>query len=102
MSHRSLLAVTLLAAFLTTPALAPAQRSTGPPCGPRKHVVEFLDTRFGERLIARGLAESGQIVEIYASSKGTWTIIATAPSGVSCLIAGGEAWETLLTADQPV
>lgn len=34
-------------------------------------------------------------IEVYASPDGTWTIVTTRPDGMSCLMAAGQAWETL-------
>jgi len=32
---------------------------------------------------------------VLVSEAGTWTILVTAPSGTSCAVASGEAWQSL-------
>jgi hypothetical protein len=63
------------------------------PCGKRKDLIEVLKKNYGERAVAHGLANSGAVAEVYVGPGGTWTIVATSPNGVSCLIGAGEAWE---------
>jgi hypothetical protein len=75
------------------PEASTAQAATGPPCAPRKEVVAFLRQTVGERLVGGGLSSEGFLFEVYADYTGAWTIIATAPTGTSCLVAQGQAWE---------
>ena len=72
------------------------------PCGPRRLLVDFLGGVRGQRPVAQGLAVPGgmiaqaSVIEILATGDGSrWTAILTAPSGVSCVLAGGEAWQPL-------
>ena len=44
-------------------------------------------------MIGGGLAASGVLFELYVAPTGTWTLLATAPDGSSCLLGAGEAWE---------
>ena len=49
-----------------------------------------------------GLASNGKLVEVFSSDDGsTWTIVLTAPGGVSCIIAAGKYWENLPPAEEP-
>lgn len=84
---------TVMAVVAAMAAPAGAQGPTGPPCAPRDEVVALLHQRFGEAVVGRGLSAGGSLVEVYASGGGTWTIVATRPAGVSCLIAAGDAWD---------
>ena len=45
----------------------------------------------------KALAIAGQVnlVEVFASKAGTWTILVTTPEGKSCIIAAGNSWEDL-------
>ena len=70
------------------------------PCGARADVVKMLKENFGERAMAHGIAHSGTLAEVFISPGGTWTIIATSPNGISCMIGSGESWETTLAADE--
>jgi hypothetical protein len=64
-------------------------------CAKRSDVVAHLAGRFGEAPMARGLSESGTLLEIFASPDGaSWTAIATYADGTSCLIASGRFWES--------
>jgi len=46
---------------------------------------------------------NGRLIELLISlDDGSWTIIQTAPNGISCLIVGGEGWRThLRPPDEP-
>jgi hypothetical protein len=59
-----------------------------------KDVVAALATKYHEKLVSHGIAANKKdAVEIYISSKGTFTILATSPNGISCIIAAGENFE---------
>jgi hypothetical protein len=76
------------------------QVPTSSPCGARADVVKMLKENFGERAMAHGIAHSGTLAEVFISPGGTWTIIATSPNGISCMIGSGESWKTTLAADE--
>ena len=42
-----------------------------------------------------GLTEAGSVVEVLTSSKGTWTILVTKPTGLTCMLNSGVSWEAL-------
>jgi hypothetical protein len=69
------------------------------PCGQRDAVVKMLRDSFGETQIAQGLANTGAMAEVFISAKGTWTIIATGPNGVTCMVGSGESWEPAVAHD---
>jgi len=95
---KSLLALTA-GAFLTISANAASAQQN---CGPRAVVVDRLAEAFGESRQSIGMAPQGRVVEVFASLEtGTWTITITLPSGVTCLIASGDAFENLNEALQP-
>jgi hypothetical protein len=71
-------------------------------CGKRADVEKMLKEQFGERAMANGLSHTGAVAEVFTSPKGTWTIVATSPNGMSCLIGAGEAWKTTLAADESI
>ncbi len=84
------LAAALAAAALPPgPAAAQAAR-----CGERSRIVAHLTQTYGETRRAMGLAADDVVVEVYASAAtGSWTITATLPNGLMCLIAAGEGYE---------
>lgn len=65
-------------------------------CGPRDIVVTRLADGFGESRQSIGLGANNSVVEVFASTdSGSWTITVTLPNGVTCLVASGQAFETL-------
>jgi hypothetical protein len=79
-----------LAAFL---GAAPAEAASL--CGKREDFVKALTDKYHETTKAMGITGQTSLVEIYASKAGTWTILVTQPSGVTCIIAAGNSWEDL-------
>ena len=74
----------------TTQAAAQSQRN----CGPREAVVERLASSYGETRQSVGIGSNNAMVEVFASEEtGSWTILVTMPTGVTCLVASGEAFE---------
>lgn len=68
-------------------------------CAPRETVVDRLASGYGETRQSMGLGANNQVIEIFASTEtGTWTITVTTPSGVTCLVASGQAFEELVEA----
>lgn len=63
-------------------------------CAERSRVIERLETKYGESRRSVGLAANNGVVETFANAEsGTWTIVITLPSGVTCLVAAGNAYE---------
>ncbi len=79
--------------FLATPSMAQSV------CGKRSDIVERLSSGFKEQRRSAGLAADGNLVEVFASKTGTWTIIFTKPGGLTCLVAVGENWQKV---DEPL
>jgi hypothetical protein len=65
-------------------------------CGDRDAIVADLAARYDEAAQSVGLSTSGQVLEIYASAQGTWTALLSTPEGTACIVAYGEAWESLV------
>lgn len=66
-------------------------------CAERENVIQGLKRDYAETPIARGLANSGVIIEVFSSSAGTFTIVMTHPGRPSCLLIVGEHWNGLTT-----
>ena len=65
-------------------------------CAPRDIVVQRLADKYGETRQSIGLGSNNAVVEIFASDEsGTWSIAVTMPSGMTCLVASGQAYEQL-------
>lgn len=65
-------------------------------CAPHDTVAAQLAKSFGEQPSSMGLAQDNTVMELYASpDHGTWTITVTLPSGLTCLVAAGQNFETV-------
>jgi predicted methyltransferase len=85
--------LTAAAAFIAlAPGLAQAQQA---PCASREKILSKLGKDFAEHPVSLGLSSNGTVVEVLASESGSWTIILTKPNGASCVVATGQAWETI-------
>ena len=80
-----------------------AEAQQPPPCGPRSVIVESLEDKHGESLVAVAVSERGHLIEIFATPAGeTWTILATTVGGRSCMIDNGETWAFAKMAAEPM
>jgi len=83
-------------------AAAPCLAEAAVQCGRRDSVVSLLGDRYGEGRRAIGMAGNDSVVEIFASdATGTWTITVTTADGTTCLLAAGEGFRGLGTAEPP-
>lgn len=64
-------------------------------CGNHGEVIETLEKRFQEKMVALGITAEGYLMEILTSSEGTWTILYTAPNKPTCVIDTGDGFELL-------
>ena len=71
-------------------------------CAERGEIVRALRETYGEKPVAHGLADSGVLAEIFSSPQGAWTIVATTPNGVSCLIGSGRSFQTTAALDDSI
>jgi len=86
--------ILILATLLSAPAMAQSSN-----CAPRDAVVQKLAS-LTEIQSGIGLASKQSLIEIWTSgSTGTWTVVMTFTSGVSCIMAYGSGW---VDADKPV
>jgi hypothetical protein len=61
-------------------------------CAPRADIVAQLAARYGEVRVARGLTTAGTAIETFVGPSGTWTMLASGPSGRACVLAVGTDW----------
>lgn len=67
-----------------------------PVCGDRQKVIDSLSVKYAEEPVAVGVTSNGGVIEVLKSPNGeSWTILFTYPSGPSCLVASGEAWQEI-------
>ena len=64
-----------------------------PICSGHESMVKLLGKRYQEALSQYGVSGQTNLVEIFISKAGTFTILATRTDGVSCIIATGDSWE---------
>jgi hypothetical protein len=68
----------------------------GAQCRDRDKVLAHLAGKYQEAPVAVGVTSTGGLVEVLSSGDGgTWTIIVTSPTGLSCLMAAGDGWRPL-------
>ncbi|MBJ6126109.1 hypothetical protein [Microvirga splendida] len=90
---RSSLAPLAALAALAAAAASPASAQSA--CGPREQLAKLLSDRYKEDPVGMGLSQPGQVLEVFASSNGSWTMVMTMPDGKACMIAAGENWEMM-------
>jgi hypothetical protein len=84
----------ITAAILTiAPVVLAPPASAGPPCGRHNELIKTLAERFSERRGGVGLTPEGKMIEIFISEQGTWTILMSMPTGLSCMVAAGSDWQ---------
>lgn len=67
-----------------------------PACASHEAVSKQLEQRYAEAPIAMGLANSGKLIQVFASADGgSWTVVVTEPDGTSCIAASGRYWQTV-------
>lgn len=86
------LAAAALLSVATLSAPAAAQDEPMTVCATRDKIVEKLENHFKETRRSYGLQKEAGVFEVFASEAGSWTMILTQPTGVTCVLAAGEAW----------
>ena len=61
-------------------------------CEKRDAIVVKLKEIYNENHVASGLESASKMVEIWTGANGTWTILVTRASGISCVVASGDNW----------
>ena len=84
------IAVTILLAG--TSVMSDGADAANTRCGNHKDVVAFLGKKYKETRIGMGLINAGQMMELYISAEGTWTMLITRPDGLSCFGPVGKNW----------
>ena len=71
-------------------------KATHKSCFDRKSLTKIIKL-VGEKPTSIGLTVRGQIMEIFTSPKGNWTIVITHPNGMSCVVSTGTNWENQIS-----
>jgi hypothetical protein len=64
-------------------------------CAERSEIARELKSRYTEQAVAFGITADGQVMELFSSPRGSWTMLVTFPDGRSCLVSHGEDWQKL-------
>lgn len=63
------------------------------PCFPREDLATVMRDEFGASLIGQFMLGPGPLMrEVYGANMGPWLMVETRPDGLSCIVAGGQAW----------
>jgi hypothetical protein len=80
-------------------AALPAAAHAAGPCYPRKAMMAHLAERYGERLVATGVARGHLVLLLSRPDGASWTILLVPPGAqgaeVACPLAVGEGWRPL-------
>lgn len=64
-------------------------------CADHDDLLARLSKVYDELPTALGVTETGNLVEVVSAANGSWTIVVTVPEGRSCIVAVGDAWQTI-------
>jgi predicted methyltransferase len=62
-------------------------------CSRRDDLIKVLNSKYSEELSGFGVSGQRNIVEVFVSESGSWTILLSNTIGISCIIAAGQSWE---------
>ena len=76
---------------LIVASMTAATSASAATCANRTAVVERLEDRFGETVIANSMSASNNILEVFAAEEAaTWTVLLTLPEqNLTCLVSSG-------------
>ena len=98
MSKSAFLKAAALAAIAATTAgpviagpVADSGNSAGKVCARHDALTKHLSASYAEQPLNLALDANGNMVEVYSSNQGSWTMVVITPAGVACVVATGEA-----------
>ena len=59
-------------------------------------ISQLLFRQHKEQRTALGITNGNAVMQLFTSSKGTWTLVLTLPDGPSCIAGAGENWQRLI------
>jgi hypothetical protein len=70
------------------------------PCHDYAEIARQLRATYEEAPVSLGLQTDGNLLQVFSSQKtGSWTIVSTSPSGLACVLAAGQHWESVTPAN---
>ena len=65
-----------------------------PGCNKREKTVKILNNQYNEYRAETGRNSQGLMVEVFRTKSGSsWTMITSAPNGMSCYLSSGDGWD---------
>lgn len=95
----------LLAALVAIGVLltAPTVTAHTLTCGERRDFIDHLENHYDEKRAVYGLNSNGRLIEVFVGPSGSWTILTSDPTGISCVLDSGEGWRPVATPrDEPI
>lgn len=93
---RLLLRAAVLASVLAGAMIATVSAAAAAVCAERDKILATLADKYSEAPVAAGVTADGSVIEVLSAPDGkTWTLIYSYPGGTSCLVASGDAWQSL-------
>ena len=89
------ISILLVVSLLSVHLIAEPANAGKTVCLSREIISDRLENRHAETPQAAGLATNGQVLEVFTSKNGSWTLVLTDAKGFSCVIASGDAWTTI-------
>lgn len=93
--RRVLTGVAAAAALWLSPGVVDQASAQSMKCGDHRMMISTLSKKFKESRQGIGLVSNHQMVELFVSEKGSWTVLFTRPNGLSCIGAVGRHWEQM-------
>ena len=81
--------------FLALLWFSQPSHAEGLPCGNRAAIIKALSAKYKESPKFLAIAGQKNLVEIFISKTGTFTILLTPPAGQTCIIMAGDSWDQL-------
>ena len=89
--------VAMAVVFGVTALAPPVFAQSAARCLPRDVLVETLESKYAESLTGGGLQSAQQLVEIWSSEKGSFTVFVTRADGFACIMATGQGWHSAMS-----
>jgi hypothetical protein len=64
------------------------------PCIDTKQAEDVLAKKYHEITSAFGVTKNGELVRLFISDHGTFTVLLSKTIGISCFVSAGESWTT--------
>ncbi len=91
----SLLAVSVLLSMLGFDADRLPPTAQGSVCHTYAAVARQLGATYHETPVSLGVQSNGNLLLVFNSvASGSWTIVSASPTGLTCILAAGQQWES--------